>query len=157
MAYTYAQALEKLKYFCAYQERSHSDVEKKLYEYPLTEEERENVIATLISENYLNEERFAIAFTEGKFRMKKWGKQKIKAKLKEKKVSEYCIRKGLEALEEEEYNDTLQELIKQKYNQTKANSTYQRKAKTARYCIQKGFEPALVWEYLNNLTTNNYD
>ncbi len=152
MAYTYSQALEKLKYFCAYQERSHSDVEKKLFEYPLTEEERENIIAELISENYLNEERFAIAFTEGKFRIKKWGKQKIKSKLKEKKVSDYCIQKGLKALEDEEYIDTLQQIIQQKYTNTKAPSSYQRKAKTARYCIQKGYESALVWEYINQLT-----
>ncbi len=148
---TYNQVLEKLKHFCAYQERCQHEVLQKLWGYNLDEHERLNIIAQLISENYLNEERFAIAFSEGKFRIKKWGRNKIKMKLKEKKVSPYCIQKGLEAIEEEEYNSVLQSLIITKLDTTKASSVYQKKQKVALHCYQKGYETDLIWEVINRL------
>lgn len=149
---TYTQVLEKLKYYCAYQERAHSEVYQKLWDYQLNEEERTNIIAALIGENYLNEERFAIAYAEGKFRMKKWGKIKIKQKLKEKKVSTYCIDKGLKAIEDEEYWETLTYLVTVKHAAIKESNSYKRKVKTVNYCYQKGFETDLIWEAVNQLT-----
>lgn len=148
---TYNQVLEKLKHYCAYQERSQYDVLQKLWDFSLDEDERLNIIAQLISENYLNEERFAISFSEGKFRIKKWGKKKIKSKLKEKKVSSFCIDKGLKAIDEEEYLKTLQSIIESKLYTTKANSIYQKKQKVANYCYQKGYESELIWEVINHL------
>ncbi|MCT4581394.1 MAG: RecX family transcriptional regulator [Flavobacteriales bacterium] len=148
---TYNQVLEKLKHFCAYQERCQDEVLQKLWTYHLDEEERLNIIAQLISENYLNEERFAIAFSEGKFRIKKWGKNKIKMKLKEKKVSSYCIQKGLNAIEDEEYTSVLQNLVSNKYATVKAPTLYQKKQKVAVYCYQKGYESDLIWELINQL------
>lgn len=148
---TYNQVLEKLKHYCAYQERSQYDVLQKLWDFNLDEDDRLNIIAQLISENYLNEERFAISFSEGKFRIKKWGKKKIKSKLKEKKVSVFCIEKGLKAIDEEEYIETLQSIIESKLNTTKANSIYQKKQKVANYCYQKGYESELIWEVINHL------
>lgn len=148
---TYNQVLEKLKHYCAYQERSQYDVLQKLWDFSLDEDERLNIIAQLISENYLNEERFATSFSEGKFRIKRWGKKKIKSKLKEKKVSSFCIDKGLKAIDEKEYFETLQSIIESKFNTTKANSIYQRKQKVANYCYQKGYESELIWEVINHL------
>ncbi len=150
---TYTQVLEKLKYYCAYQERSHKDVNDKLWDFQLSENERLNIISELINENYLNEERFAIAFSEGKFRIKKWGRIKIKQKLKEKKVSDYCIKKGLEAIEEDEYLLTLKTLIEIKYSLTKESNPYKKKLKVVNYCYQKGYETDLIWDIIN-LRTN---
>lgn len=149
---TYNEVLEKLKYYCAYQERAHSEVYQKLWDFKLDEEERTNIIASLIEENYLNEERFAIAYSEGKFRMKKWGKTKIKMKLKEKKVSPYCIDTGLKAIEEEEYLKTLTYLVQQKFHSIKESNFYKKKLKTVNYCYQKGFESNLIWEVVNQIT-----
>lgn len=149
---TYTQVLEKLKYYCAYQERAHSEVYQKLWDFQLDEDERNNIIATLIGENYLNEERFAIAYSEGKFRIKKWGKTKIKLKLKEKKVSTYCIDKGLKAIEEEEYWETLLQLVKHKFERVRESNLYKKKVKTVNYCYQKGFESQLIWEAINQIT-----
>lgn len=148
---TYNQVLEKLKHYCAYQERSQYDVLQKLWDFSLDEDERLNIIAQLILENYLNEERFATSFSEGKFRIKRWGKKKIKSKLKEKKVSSFCIDKSLKAIDEKEYFETLQSIIESKFNTTKANSIYQRKQKVANYCYQKGYESELIWEVINHL------
>lgn len=99
-------ALEKAKKYCAYQERAHSDVRKKLMEWKLTEEQVEWVIAELIQENYLNELRYARAFAEGKFRIKGWGKYKIKYSLRAKGISDYCIAQALESITEN-YQDML--------------------------------------------------
>jgi len=150
-AITYTQILEKLKYYCAYQERCHKDVNDKLLDFQLSENERMNIISELIGENYLNEERFAIAFSEGKFRMKKWGRIKIKQKLKEKKVSDYCLKKGLEALEEDEYQKTLTHLVVKKIESIKESNLYRKKQKTVSYCYQKGYETELIWEVINSL------
>jgi regulatory protein len=89
------QALIKAQMSCAYQERCQQEIRDKLYEWGLHSNEVENIIADLISTNFLNEERFAKAFAGGKFRIKKWGKVKIKIELKKRKISDYCIRKGL--------------------------------------------------------------
>jgi len=89
--FTPQQALPKAKNYCAYQERCHSEVKDKLYGFGLNKNETEQIISTLIEENYLNEERFAISFAGGHFRIKNWGRIKIKIALKQKKVSDYCI------------------------------------------------------------------
>ena len=111
---TYKQVLEKLKHYCAYQERAHSEVYSKLWDFQLDEEERTNIIATLIGENYLNEERFAIAYAGGKFRMKKWGKVKIKIELKKRNISAYCIKKAMQEIDEEGYMEGLYKVIEKK-------------------------------------------
>src|ERR1700748_907813 len=89
------QALQKARHYCGYQERCHSEVQEKLYSLGLRKPQVEAALATLIEENYLNEERFAIQFAGGHFRLKQWGKVRIRYQLKQKKVSEYCIRTAL--------------------------------------------------------------
>ena len=96
-SFTPQQALQKIKHYCAYQERCHSEVKEKLYGVGLRKNEVDEIISTLIEENYLNEERFAIQFAGGHFRIKNWGRVKIKYELKQKQVSDYCIKKGFVA------------------------------------------------------------
>src|SRR6185503_6037061 len=93
--FTAEQATPKIKHFCAYQERCHAEVRDKLYSFGLHRKDVDGIIVVLIGDNYLNEERFAINFAGGKFRMKHWGKNKIKQRLKLKQVSDYCIKKAL--------------------------------------------------------------
>ena len=96
--YSKEEALQKAKQYCAYQERSHSEVKEKLYSFGLYKKDVDELLSELISENYLNEERFAIMFAGGKFRIKQWGRIKIKYALKQKQVSEYCIKKHWQPL-----------------------------------------------------------
>src|SRR5690606_29368486 len=100
--YSKEEALQKARHYCGYQERCHQEVKEKLYSFCLRKDEVEELLRTLIQENYLNEERFAIQFAGGKFRIKQWGKVKIQHALKQKQVSEYCIRKALASLDEED-------------------------------------------------------
>src|SRR3954468_25072028 len=103
--------LNKIRKYCAYQERSQQEVRDKLYALGLHRREVEQIISQLVTENYLNEERFAIAYAGGKFRMKQWGRNKIKAALQQKKVSDYCIRKALNEINEKDYRKALGKLI----------------------------------------------
>jgi regulatory protein len=141
---TKEQTLQKLKHYCAYQERCHRDVRDKLYELGVWKKDHDEIIATLIEENYLNEERFAIAYAGGKFRVKQWGRVKIKYELKQKQVSEYCIKKALKQIEEEEYLKRLTNLSKAKYASLKAEQLLVRKKKTMDYLLGKGYEPELI-------------
>ena len=148
---TKEQALQKLRQYCAYQERSHSEVQQKLYELGIRKQDHDEIISTLIEEDYLNEERFAKAFAGGKFRMKDWGRKKIFYALKEKKVSEYSIKQAMKEIDEEEYLKNLKELTEEKYNALKEEQYLVRKKKTIDYMLQKGYEFDLVTKAVNEL------
>lgn len=148
---TKSQALIKIAKFCAYQERTQQEVRDKLYGYGLYSNEVEDLICHLIEENFVNEERFAKAFAGGKFRIKKWGKKKILYALKQKGLSAYCIKKGMEEIDETDYQTTLLNLLEKKLEQIETNSAQEKKTKLARYAIQKGYESALVWEKIKEL------
>jgi regulatory protein len=149
---TKEQALQKLKHYCAYQERSHSEVKEKLYALGVWKKDHDEIIASLIEENYLNEERFAIAFAGGRFRVKQWGRVKIKYELKQKQVSEYCIKKALKQIEEEDYLQTLGKLAREKYSSLKSEQWIIRKKKTTDYLLGKGFEPNLIAAALTEIS-----
>lgn len=141
---TKEQALQKLKHYCAYQERCHSEVKDKLYQLGVWKKDHDEIIAVLIEENYLNEERFAVAFAGGKFRIKQWGRVRIKYELKQKQVSEYSIKKAMKQIDEEEYLSLLNKLAKEKYTALKNEQYLIRKKKTMDYLAAKGFEADLV-------------
>lgn len=141
---TKEQALQKLKHYCAYQERCHSEVKEKLYSLGVWKKDHDEIIAALIEENYLNEERFAMAFAGGKWRMKQWGRVKIKYELRQKQVSDYCIKKALKQIDEEEYLRVLKVLASDKYAALKNEQYLVRKKRTMDYLINKGFEMELV-------------
>jgi regulatory protein len=149
---TKEQALQKLRQYCAYQERSHHEVQQKLYELGIHKLHHDEIISTLIEEDYLNEERFAKAFAGGKFRMKEWGRKKIYYALKEKKVSEYNIKQAMKEINEEDYFKNLKGLVEEKYESLKEELYLTRRKKTIDYMIQKGYEFDLVTKALNELT-----
>lgn len=151
MAYTsvdFQKVYKKILKYCAFQERSQQEVRDKLYALGLHRREVEQAIGELIAEGFLKEERFALAFAGGKFRMKKWGRVKIKNALREKKVSEPLIKQALAAIDQRDYLKTLQQVISAKAKNTKEENPLKRKYKLASYAIQRGFEPDLVWELL---------
>lgn len=146
------QALQKLKHYCAYQERCHSEVREKLFSLGVWKQDQDAIIASLIEENYLNEERFAYAFAGGKYRMKHWGRQRIRYELKQKQVSDYSIKKALKQIDEEEYLQKLQELAGERYASLKAEQYLVRRKKTQDYLIQKGYETDLILAAVAQLT-----
>lgn len=139
-------AKKKITRYCTYQERAHSEVEAKLYSFNLHYNQVQELLAWLITEDYLNEERFAIAFAGGRFRMKQWGKNKIKLFLQRKRVSEYSINIALNQLDEQDYQQTLIRLITRKSETIAADNIYELRNKVARSIIVKGYDPEIVWQ-----------
>ncbi|NIM34642.1 MAG: RecX family transcriptional regulator [Hydrotalea flava] len=145
------QALQKVKHYCAYRERSHDEVKQKLYGLGLYTTDIEKIMTGLIEENYLNESRFAILFAGGHFRQKKWGRKKIEFELKQKKVSAYNIKKALASIDETQYRQTLQELVSKKWQSLQGDHYFAKMAKTRVYLQQKGYEPALIAQQIQLL------
>lgn len=147
---TKEQAIQKLRHYCGYQERSHSEVKQKLWDLGVRKAEHNEIISSLIEDDYLNEERFAILFVGGKFRMKDWGRKKIYYGLKEKGVGDYIIKRAMKEIDDDVYNKTLEKLAGKKYDSLKGEQYLIRKKKTMDYLLQKGYEPELVTGLVNS-------
>lgn len=145
------QAYIKAQKYCAYQERCQQEMRDKLYEWGLYSNDVENILANLITENFLNEERFAKAFAGGKFRIKKWGKVKIKIELKKRKISDYCIKAGMKEIDEADYENTLKEILLKKIKENKGKQEYQKNYMAVQYAISRGFESDLAWGMIKSI------
>ena len=139
---------QKARKYCAFQERSQQEVRDKLYEWGQHRNDVEQIIAQLIGDDFLNEQRFAIAFAGGKFRINQWGRLKIKQALEAKRVSKPCINEALAKLNVKDYSETLKKIIAVKTRAVKETNTYKKKHKVAMFAISKGYEPELVWEII---------
>lgn len=145
--YTVAEAKAALEHFCAYQERTHREVEQKLQKMGMIPEVQEQIIIHLIQENYLNEERFARNFARGKFNQNDWGRMKITKALYTKGVSKVNIELGMQEIDPEAYTIKLKKLSLKKWESLKGNQ-FAKKQKVYNYLMQKGYESALIGEVL---------
>ena len=149
--YSFLEAKAKLEALCAYQERCSSELENKLIQWRFDREDIDRLLAHLISNNFLSEERFAEAYVSGKVKIKKWGKIKIRQHLKQKRISDYSIKKAFEELDDELYFDNLKTLAERKYAGLKEPDSYAKKAKVMRYLASKGYETEFVREIVDAL------
>ncbi len=149
--FTVDEVKKKLEHYCAYQDRCHQEVEKKLRDYRLIPEAREMILIHLIQNNYLNEQRFAQSFARGKFRIKKWGRKRIVQELKFRDISTYNIKSALQEIDEEEYLKTLEDIAQRKFDQIKESNLYLKKQKLYQHLYRKGFESDLIQETLKGL------
>ena len=146
------QALPKLQRYCAYQERCHLEVKEKLAEYGIYGKDAEQIISTLIENNYLNEERFAIQFAGGHFRSKEWGRRKIQYALKQKGVSNYCIRKAIQQIAEDDYEKILLKLAAKKWaSLNREKNIFIKKRKLQDFLLQRGFEAELIAAWIKKV------
>lgn len=144
------QARLKAEAYCAYQERSQSEIRNKLYEWGLHQKDVEEIISELIGENFLNEERFALAYTLGKFRIKGWGKIKIKQGLKLKRVPDKMIQKVLNSIDDEDYQNRLKLILEKKSNSIAEKDPFRRRYLLTRFAAGKGYEQDLISDLLIN-------
>ena len=149
---TVAEATKKLEYYCAYQDRCHKEVIRKLKSHGMIPEAIDHIIAHLIEEDYLNEERFARSFARGKFRVKKWGKKRIVNELKFREISRFNIQAALKEISDAEYLATLDDLAKKRIGEIKEKHPQKRKKKLADYLLYRGWENHLVYEKVAELT-----
>lgn len=149
--YTVAEAKLKLENYCAYQERCHQEVRRKLRSMGMIPLAIDDIMVHLIKNNFLNEERFARSYARGKFCIKKWGRIRIERELKARGLSDYTIEAGLDEIDEDEYIDTFESLAEKKYATIKDTNPYKAKAKLANYLLYRGWETDLVYEKINEL------
>ncbi|MBO0949919.1 regulatory protein RecX [Fibrella forsythiae] len=141
-------ALRKAASFCAYQERTQQEVRKRLDKWDIYGDDAEEIIAELITQGYLSEERFATAFAGGKFRIKGWGKRRITQELSQRGITGYNLNKALADIKPDDYRAKLTDLLEKKRRQIRDDNPLVVKQKLARYALSKGYEPALIWEVL---------
>ena len=147
--YTKDEARQKIMSYCAMQERCHFEVEEKLKSWYIPYNISCDLISHLIEYNFLNEERFARSFARGKFKLKRWGKFKIKQKLFEKRVSKLCIKLGLTEISDEDYKTAIAELILKKEKGIIAGNKFERNVKLKKYLLQKGYEWQDIQEHFS--------
>jgi regulatory protein len=145
-------AIERIKNYCALQDRCQWDVIQKLREWGLQQATKDHILEILITNKFIDEERFSTSFCRGKFRIKNWGKRKIINELRRKQISSICINTGLKEIDEKEYDLVLEKLFYQKEKSIKDKNQFIRKTKIANFLIQRGFENNLVWDKIRELS-----
>ena len=141
--------LLKAERFCAYQERCSSELKQKLRELGADEETSAKIISSLLEDDYLNDERFAQLFTSGKFRIKRWGGNKIRAELKRKSIPDKFISAAFDLIDKAEYLKVIEHLAKKKEGEVKSKSASDKKKKIAMFLLSRGFESELIWKCIN--------
>jgi regulatory protein len=149
--YSYQQALLKAERYCAYQERCTSEVLGKLEELHVSDEYMKNILECLYENDFLNEERFAKSFVRGKFRIKHWGRIKIKQELKKKRIADTIIKSAMQEIDAEHYIQILKDIATKKNKEIKDSNKLLRKQKLLRFLNSKGFEQDLIFDILKTI------
>jgi regulatory protein len=150
-SYTIKEALAKLQKYCAYQDRCHKEVERKLKQMRMIPEAIERITVDLIQDNHLNEERFAKAYVRGKFSIKKWGKVRLTLELRQRQISKYVIKTALAEINPDDYLQTFHALAEKKAPTLAETNPFKRKKKLADYLLYRGWESHLVYDKVNAL------
>ena len=143
--------LQKMEYYCSYQERCHIEVSEKLRGFVLNQAEKDRIIVHLIESNFLNEERFASIFSISKFHQKKWGKIRIKNELKARKISDYLVTKALKEIPSEEYEMTFETLAEKHWESITEKNDLKKRKKFCDYLLRKGWESERIYEKVKEL------
>ena len=146
-------AKEKIQAYCSYQERCHQEVTSKLRSWGLIPDAVDMLLVDLMQQNFLNEERYARSFARGKFRIKKWGRIKIRVALKKRSIYSKCIEFAMEEIDADDYYETLKEVLQKKDALEKETNPYKRKAKLTRYLVSRGSEYDLIRMAMDDSST----
>tara|TARA_B100001094_G_scaffold90243_1_gene86317 strand:- start:499 stop:963 length:465 start_codon:yes stop_codon:yes gene_type:complete len=145
------EAQKKMEHYCAYQERCHKEVVKKLQELGMIPISIDTIVSKLVEDNYLNETRFAQSYARGKFRIKKWGKIRIRRELKARNLSDYNIKKALEEISDLDYNTTFLELFEKRKKEVYENIPSVQKKKIISYMVYRGWELEKIYEAMHQI------
>lgn len=151
LTYTVEELKRKMENYCVYQDRCHQEVEKKLKEARVIPEVREMILLHLMEHDFLNEERFSRSFARGKFRIKKWGKQRVIRELKMRDISDYNIKQALKEIDNNEYLDVLNKIAQKRIDSVNETNSFKKRRKVFDFLYRKGFETTLINQVLNEL------
>jgi len=150
-SFTVDEIKHKLEQYCVYQDRCHKEVEQKMFDYNLIPEAKEIILLHLMQHNFLNEERFSKSFARGKFRIKKWGKQRIVNELKFRNISTYNIKTALKEIDENDYIQSVYEITERRNEVITETNSYKRKKKLIDFLMRKGYETDLIYKVVNEV------
>ena len=150
-AYTVEEATRRLERYCAYQERCHQEVVRKLKQMRMIPQAIDAIVVHLIDNDFLNEERYALAFARGKFRQKQWGRQRIRRELKARGIGRYLVDKALSGIAEQAYLETLDALVAKKLREWEGEPPLAMAQKLYRYLIYRGWENELIQSRLDRV------
>ena len=142
---------KKIEYYCSYQERSHTEVTNKLYKMGVKKTNVNQILANLIQNDFLNETRFATQYTNGKFRIKFWGKKRIKYGLKKHNISDYNIRYAINNIKDEEYKKILNNITKKVLGSCQKENLKKKKEKVFIALKYRGWESELIYEQIKKI------
>ena len=134
---------------CAQAEHCQYEMLEKMRRWELDDEAQARVMQRLVSERYVDDERYARAFVKDKVRYNKWGRRKVEQALWQKHVDEDIRQRVLDEVDDEEYLSVLRPLLKQKRKSTKANSDYELNQKLVRFAISRGFTYDIIRQCLD--------
>lgn len=149
--YTVDEAQKRIERYCIYQERCHKEVTQKLIEMKMIPEARDHIMVHLLKHDFLNEERYAKAFVRGKFRIKKWGKQRLQRALKQKDINNTIISIALNEIDEDDYVQTFNDLAEKKLTSINETNRLKRRKKLSDFLLYRGWESHLVYDKLREL------
>lgn len=151
-SFTLKEITAKLEYYCAYQERCYKEVEEKLFDFFLNDDEKNQILTHLIENNYINEERFVRSFVRGKHNYKLWGKVRISNELKFRNITSKLIEIGLTEIDNTAYFETFNTLAEKTWDNIKEREGMKKNKKFVDFLIRKGYETHLVFDKLNELS-----
>ncbi len=150
-SYSVDEALQKMKAYCAYQERCHKEVLEKLKSMRMIPEAIDHIMSRLIKDNYLNETRFAKTYVRGKFRIKNWGRKRLTLELKKRDISKFNIKAALDEIEDQEYIEIFNALAEKRFTNLKSGTKQAKKRKLVNYLLYRGWESHLVYQKVHEL------
>lgn len=145
---TYEQALTRATSLCSISEHSIQDIEAKFENWGLSQEDSDKGIDYLIQEKFIDESRFARAYTLDKLRYNHWGRVKIHMMLRQQGIQDKDIRSAFDEIPEDEYKDILSGILEQKERTLKEEDEYQKRGKLIRFALQRGFEMGEILDFL---------
>ena len=146
---TYEQALTRVTSLCSASEYCIHDINEKLYRWGISNSDSERIIDYLLDEKYIDEARYAQAYTNDKLRFSHWGRIKIKSMLRMKHISDRDINNAFDNITEEEYESILRDIIKGKAKSEGDAEDYASRAKIIRFALQRGFEMGEITKFIS--------
>ncbi len=148
-------ALSKAMKYCSTKEVCIYDIKKKLSDWQVKEQYFEKIVDILLNEKFIDEQRYANAFANDKFRFNNWGKRKIEYELKKKNIPQLFVNQAVSLIDESDYLKKIKYLVAAKLKNTKAKNNFIKKQKILRFMVNKGFEPDIVSNCIDDFLPNN--
>jgi len=142
--------LEKIQSYCLYQDRCLQEVKNKLLSLKVNVNSAENIIKSLKENDYLNEDRYVKLFIQGKLRIKKWGKIKLKNELRIRSIDKNIIEKYINGISETDYLSYFNDFSRTKIERLKGTQD-QKKRSFINYFTYRGWENTLIYEKLKDI------